>query len=76
VMICQMLNWTARSINIDNKMINPKLVASFSVKTVVCVRKPGPTAEVAMRNAAPSRAFLFFDILKFKHYTHRPRAFQ
>jgi len=25
------------------------------VKTVVCVRNPGPTAEVAIRKAAPSK---------------------
>ena len=40
------------------RMTNPKLVRSSCVKTEVCVRKPGPIAEVAMRKAAPSIALL------------------
>ena len=43
------------------RMIKPKLVASCSVKTVVCVKKPGPTAEVAIKNAAPKSAFEDFE---------------
>jgi len=35
---------------------NPKLVSNCCVKTVVCVRKPGPMDELAMRNAAPKPA--------------------
>jgi hypothetical protein len=37
----------------EMRITNPKLANSCPVKTVVCVRNPGPTADVAMRNAAP-----------------------
>lgn len=44
------------SSKIEIRMTNPKLVSNCSVNNDVCVRKPGPIAEVAIRNAAPSIA--------------------
>src|SRR5688572_28525639 len=38
---------------IERRITKPKLARSCLVKTVVCVRNPGPTAEVAIRKAAP-----------------------
>lgn len=38
------------------KITKPKLASSFSVNTVVCVRKPGPIADVAIKKAAPKIA--------------------
>ena len=58
VIICQMLNWTQRSMTTEISMIKPKLVVSCWVKTVVWVRNPGPTAEVAIKKAAPKRALV------------------
>jgi hypothetical protein len=41
-------------------MTKPMLAISSPVNFEVCVRKPGPMAEVAIKNAAPSIAeFLF-----------------
>ena len=37
----------------DKRITKPKLVNSSCVKTVVCVIKPGPIADVAIRKAAP-----------------------
>ena len=37
-------------------MAKAKSARSRSVKTVVWVKKPGPMAEVAIRNAAPTAA--------------------
>lgn len=34
-------------------MTKPKLAANVLVKVAVCVRKPGPMADVAIKNAAP-----------------------
>jgi len=48
---------------IEIRITNPKLVSSCSVNKDVCVRKPGPIAEVAIRNAAPSMAEFFFIML-------------
>src|SRR5699024_5772871 len=46
------------------KITKAKLAANCWVKTVVCVKKPGPTEDVAIKNAAPSKTllvlFLFF----------------
>ena len=47
------------SSNIEMMITKPKLDNSFSVNTVVCVRKPGPIADVAIKNAAPMMAELF-----------------
>ena len=35
-------------------MTNPKLAANCAVNTVVWVKKPGPTDEVAIKKAAPN----------------------
>ncbi len=35
------------------RMTKPKLARSYPVNTVVCVRNPGPTADVAIKKAAP-----------------------
>ncbi|MEY3178438.1 MAG: hypothetical protein RJB42_679, partial [Bacteroidota bacterium] len=37
---------------IEIKMIKPKLANKVLVKTAVWVRKPGPIADVAIKNAA------------------------
>src|SRR5687768_197444 len=37
------------------RIAKAKLAPRRSVKTAVCVRNPGPTADVAIRNAAPIR---------------------
>ena len=45
------------------RITNPKLAFRLPVNVPVCVRNPGPIAEVAIRNAAPIRTlrlFLFF----------------
>ncbi len=44
-------------------MTKPKLAASSAVNLVVCVIKPGPIAEVAIRNAAPVIAPVYVDFL-------------
>ena len=50
---------------IDIRITKPKLVSNCCVNTVVCVIKPGPIAEVAMRKAAPNITDDFFkDIFK------------
>ena len=48
---------------IEIKITNPKLVSNCSVNKDVCVRKPGPMAEVAIKKAAPSIAEFFFILL-------------
>ncbi len=58
-MMRQMFSWAAISTRMEIRMTNAKLAMSCSVKTVVCVRNPGPIADVAMRNAAPSRTLRF-----------------
>ena len=45
---------------IEIRITKPKLVNNCSVNKDVCVRKPGPMAEVAIKNAAPSIAEFFF----------------
>jgi hypothetical protein len=46
------------------RITKPKLASNFCVKTVVCVRKPGPIAEVAIKKAAPEMAVFFTFIFK------------
>ncbi|MNT06465.1 hypothetical protein D3C86_756820 [compost metagenome] len=55
----QIFNCTPISIRMDTRITNPKLAPSDFVKTVVCVRKPGPIADVAISNAAPISAEVF-----------------
>src|SRR5437867_7390717 len=50
----QMVSCAPRSKSTERSTANPKLAPSWPVKTAVWVRNPGPMAEVAMRNAAPS----------------------
>ncbi|MPN49663.1 hypothetical protein SDC9_197285 [bioreactor metagenome] len=38
----------------DIRITKPKLAANFWIKTVVCVKNPGPIADVAIKKAAPS----------------------
>ena len=45
---------SAMSTTIDTAIANAKAAPSWTVKVVVWVMKPGPMAEVAMRNIAPS----------------------
>ena len=40
----------------ETRITNPKLVSSCWVNTVVCVRKPGPIEEFAIKKAAPNPA--------------------
>ena len=42
------------------RITNPKLAIKSAVNFVVCVKKPGPVADVAIKNAAPNMADLFF----------------
>ena len=37
----------------ETNITNPKLAINCCVKTVVCVRKPGPILELAIKKAAP-----------------------
>ena len=48
------------SSNKEMRITNPKLANRSDVNFVVWVRKPGPIAEVAIKNAAPSIAGLAF----------------
>ena len=43
--------------------MKPKLANRSAVNFVVCVRKPSPIAEVAIKNAAPTMTDLFFKII-------------
>ncbi|MNV74467.1 hypothetical protein D3C71_1676880 [compost metagenome] len=63
-----MFNCTPISIMIELRMTKPKLAPRDCVKTVVCVKKPGPMAEVAIRNAAPISTLLFFMIFIQRNY--------
>src|SRR5699024_2609862 len=52
------------SMIIDTRIANAKLAANLSVKKEVCVRKPGPIDEVAIRKMAPHKTcFCFLVIL-------------
>ena len=48
--------WTATSMRIETRMANANAAPIWTVNVAVCVMKPGPMAEVAMRNMAPSSA--------------------
>src|SRR3954454_13806841 len=48
-------SWRAMSMTIETAMPNAKAAPNCTVKAVVWVMKPGPMAEVAIRNIAPSR---------------------
>ena len=58
--ILQIFNCAPMSNSIDSRITKPKLASSCWVKTVVCVKNPGPIAEVAIKKAAPNIAFCFF----------------
>ena len=49
----QTFSWIAMSKRIDTTIANAKAAASWLVKATVWVMKPGPMAEVAIRNMAP-----------------------
>jgi hypothetical protein len=53
-----MLTWAPISSKTEIKITKPKLAINSLVNLVVCVKKPGPIAEVAMRKAAPRMALL------------------
>ena len=42
------------SIRMEMKIAKANAAFIFSVNTAVCVRNPGPIADVAIRNAAPN----------------------
>ena len=50
--------WTAMSTRIETRIAKANAAPSSAVKAVVWVMKPGPMAEVAIRNMAPRRAVL------------------
>ncbi len=52
-MIRQMLSWIAMSTRTETKMAKANAAPRVTVKVVVWVRKPGPMAEVAIKNIAP-----------------------
>ncbi len=65
---------TIMSIRIETKIAKANAALSLSVKTAVCVRNPGPIAEVAIKNAAPIRtlaaepgSFFFSAIIEHLH---------
>src|SRR5437763_471203 len=64
VRIRQVFSCAPISSNTATRITKPKLVISCCVNTVVCVRKPGPIEELAMRKAAPSTAPLLRNQLK------------
>ena len=45
------------------RITNPKLANNSLVNRVVCVIKPGPMADVAIKKAAPKNAPEYFEIL-------------
>ncbi len=49
----QILTWAPISSKTEIKITKPKLASSSLVNLVVCVKKPGPIADVAIKNAAP-----------------------
>ena len=53
VMQRQILICAPKSNRMEMIITNPKLVANCSVKTEVCVKKPGPMDELAIKKAAP-----------------------
>lgn len=52
----QTLSWTAKSMMIDATMAKAKAAPRRTVKSVVWVMNPGPTALVAIKTIAPSKA--------------------
>src|SRR5690242_7209313 len=66
----QVFNWAPMSNNTATRMTKPMLAKSWLVNTVVCVRKPGPMEELAIKKAAPIIAPVFdfsFFMLKGHH---------
>lgn len=55
MMTRQMLSWTMTSTMIHIRMAKPKLAPSCWVKVAVWVKKPGPTADMAIKKAPPNR---------------------
>src|SRR4051794_3364801 len=55
------------SSNKEIRITKPKLVERSAVNFAVCVKNPGPIAEVAIKNAAPSIAEFFFIKQQFKN---------
>ena len=45
----------------DTNITNPKFAFTSFVNLAVCTKNPGPIADVAIINAAPSSTLLFFD---------------
>ncbi len=58
----------------DTKITNPKLASNCSVKTVVCVKNPGPIDEVAIKNAAPSRTLRLAFCVTFSPIVVPPKS--
>ena len=56
----QMFNWVVTSSRMVATMTRANADLNCPVKVAVCVRKPGPIAEVAIRKAAPMRAVILF----------------
>ena len=56
VIIRQIFSWAPISSKTEMSITKPKLVISSAVNKLVCVRKPGPIADVAIRKAAPVSA--------------------
>jgi len=55
-MVRQTFNCTMQSMRMDSKMAKAKDAPICTVNVVVCVKKPGPTDEVAIMNTAASKA--------------------
>ena len=75
----QMLSCTIMSMTMETMMAKAKAAFSWSVKTVVCVRNPGPIAEVAIRKAAPistltADSFFSFIFLTSCKYRIKPSS--
>jgi hypothetical protein len=51
-----MLSCVPISNKMETTITNPKLVSNCCVNKLVLFRKPGPIAEVAIKNAAPNIA--------------------
>jgi hypothetical protein len=50
--IRQIFNCAPMSSNIEMRITNPKLANNLLLNTAVCVRNPGPIADVAIKKAA------------------------
>ena len=62
-MMRQIFNCAPISSNKEIRITKPKLASSWFVNFVVCVIKPGPIADVAIKNAAPKNAPEYFETL-------------